>query len=388
MFSRRVPGKLTPNSIARAAAAIPSDELIDLTLSNPTRAALPYPPDLLDGLRGRDGLTYRPEPFGLEAARVAAAGLMSRGGLQVDPARLVLTASTSEAYTILLKLLCDAGDEVLVPAPSYPLVEHLCRLESVAAVPYRLEYDGVWRIDFESLRAGGSGRTRAVITVSPNNPTGSITTRQELRAIGEWCAAHGSALIADEVFADYLVEPAPDAAATALLDAEALTFALGGLSKSAGLPQLKLGWMALAGPAADVSAALSRLEWICDTYLSVGTPIQLAAPRLLDATSGVRAAVAERVRENYAALRRARSRCPSADVLRVEGGWYAVVRVPSILSEEQLVLDLLGRDGVFVHPGFFFDFAREAYLIVSLLPPRDRFDAGIGRMFERLNGVV
>jgi hypothetical protein len=270
---------------------------------------------------------------------------------------------------------------VLVPVPSYPLFDHLTALDGVAPVAYRLEYHGRWMVDLAAVDQRWDERVRAVLAVSPNNPTGSTLTASELRGLAERCAARDSALIVDEVFADYplIADPAPSGESVT----PALTFRLGGLSKSVGLPQVKLGWIAVEGPERLVQEALHRLELICDTYLSVSTPVQLAAPRMLSAGASVRQQILDRVRTNDAALRELAAGCPSVEALRSDAGWSAVVRVPATRTEEELVLELLERDGVLVHPGFFFDFAHEAFLVLSLLPDPGVFAEGVRRLLAR-----
>jgi alanine-synthesizing transaminase len=384
MFSTRVPADLAPNRLTIAERAIRArrGRLIDLTETNPTRVGLAYPQDAQAALARPAALSYDPQPFGLAAAREAVAETILAAGRPVDPARVILTASTSEAYSFLFKLLCDPGDQVLVPVPSYPLFEHLTRLELVEIRPYPLEYHGTWSIDIHAVEAEATARTRAVLVVSPNNPTGSMLTRADLSALAAFCASRSLALVGDEVFCDYTIDARPDVARV-LDQEEALTFSLGGLSKSAGLPQMKLGWMAAGGPAPLVDAALARLEIICDAFLSVSTPVQHAARALLAHGAAIRRLILERVRRNLEALRALAAGHPACSVLRVEGGWSAVVRVPATRSEESLVLDLLERDGVLVHPGYFFDFPHEAFVVVSLLPDPDSFRDGAARLLER-----
>jgi alanine-synthesizing transaminase len=386
-FSTRVPADLHPNRLTIAERGLRAQGLrvIDLTETNPTRVGLPYPADCLGALAAPATLGYDPHPFGLPSAREAVADEIARSGRRVDPSRVILTASTSEAYTFLFKLLCDPGDQVLVPVPSYPLFEHLTRLELVESRPYPLEYHGTWSVDFEALDRVITPRTKAVLVVSPNNPTGSVLTRHDLDGLASRCAARGLALVGDEVFADYLLQPGDDLARVLDQD-EALTFSLGGLSKSAGLPQMKLGWMAAAGPTAAVDAALARLEIVCDAFLSVSTPVQQAAGALLAAGRHIRELIRERVSLNLQTLLALASGHPSCSVLRVEGGWSAVVRVPATRTEESLALDLLERDHVLAHPGYFFDFAHEAFLVVSLLPEPDVFREGVGRLLARAGG--
>lgn len=382
MFSSRLPADLAPNRIGQAVARLRAGggELVDLTESNPTRVGLAAPESLVRGLAAIAPRVYDPCPLGLPSAREAVAAHLSRPGRALPPERVVLTAGTSEAYGHLFKLLCDPGDEVLTPRPSYPLFEHLTRLEGVRAAPYALEFHGRWEIDLDSLRRAVTPRTRAVLLVSPNNPTGSFAASAELDAVADLCRARELALIVDEVFAPYpLADSAP---APGLLDRprDVLAFSLGGLSKSVGLPQLKLGWMAAAGPRPLVDGALAGLELICDTYLSVSAPVQLAAAELLAGGAAITKRIAERVRGNHAALQRLVAGYPAVRLLPVDGGWYAVLRIPATRSEEAVVLDLLERERVLVHPGYFFDFPREAYLVVSLLPEPRRFRAGAARM--------
>jgi len=348
----------------RAAGA----RLLDLTLSNPTETGIAYPEDAIRAALGPDGaLRYQPDPRGLRSAREAVA---AAAGAPVED--VLLTVSTSEAYSYLLKLFCNPGDAVLVPEPSYPLFEHLTALEGVAAAPYRLAYDGAWHIDFSTVRAGAA---RAIIVVSPNNPTGSYLKTGELARL----AALGLPLIVDEVFADYPLAPPSDAVHLAARpNAPVLTFSLGGLSKSAGLPQLKLGWIVAGGPGR--AAALDKLELIADCYLSVATPVQLAAPKLLALGAEVRDAIRARVRRNRDAL--AARLPPSLTLLPAEAGWSAILRFPATRSDEELALALLRDHDTLVHPGYFFDLTGGTFLVVSLLPTPEMFDAGTAAIIQ------
>jgi alanine-synthesizing transaminase len=392
MFSSRTPDDLTPNrlTVALNAARARGRTILDLTESNPTRAGFDYPNGLLRLLADPRSLTYVPAPFGLPEARAAVARDYARRGFAVASDRIALTASTSEAYACLFKLLTDAGDEVLVPRPSYPLFDHLAGLEQVTARPYALDLDGEWRVDFDSLQAAVTPRTRAILVVSPNNPTGSFVKPDEVGRLAELAAAHGLALVADEVFADYELTAGARAAAGRLLErGDILTFSLGGLSKSVGLPQVKLAWIAVAGPDRVVGEALGRLEIICDTYLSVSTPVQVAAPELLECGAIVREQIARRVSTNYGRLlEKVAARTPACRVLASEGGWSAVLQVPSLESEDALVVNLLEDDGVLTHPGYFFDFARESYLVMSLLVPEAQFAEGTDRVLRRFQCSV
>lgn len=384
MISSRLPKNLTPNAVARARddKRRTGAALLDLTATNPTAVGLSYPKELLEPLAHPRALDYDPQPLGLWSARAAVAADFRRRGIVISGDRVALTSSTSEAYALLFKLLCDAGDAVLVPQPSYPLFEHLTRLESVHAIPYALEYHGSWRIDLDSLTRSATDRVRAILIVSPNNPTGSFLHRDDRDAISALASARGWAIIGDEVFADYPLDPAPHAAHV-LPGAEVLTFSLGGLSKSAGLPQLKLGWIGFGGPATIVDRAMAAYELIADTYLSVSTPVQAAAAELIERGAGIRSQILARLRRNLDSLRSLAAAHPSIGVLPVEGGWSAVIQTPQLRSEEALVLELLEKDDVLVHPGYFFDFDREAFVIVSLIVEPAAFDNAIARVLSR-----
>jgi alanine-synthesizing transaminase len=414
MFSERVPPSLEPNRITQAVrrARAGTRRFLDLTHTNPTTAGFNYPSSMLDLLASAEALRYDPQPFGLLDARRAVACDYARRGFDVAPERIVLTASTSEAYSLLFKLLCAPhGDAVMVPVPSYPLFEHLTALDGVQSIPYRLDYHGRWTIAGEEVERRWTDAVRGVLAVNPNNPTGSVMSVEELDTLSTLCAERGAALIIDEVFADYPLVggqrpeaggQGPDAArqerpagggvasASGLWPPAsgrgALTFRLGGLSKSAGLPQVKLGWILIDGPEDVVHEAIERLEVICDAYLSVSTPVQVAASGLIEAGAAVRAQILDRVRLNYRALIAAAARHPAIEVLPADAGWSSVVRVPSTRSEEDLVVDLLDRDGVLVHPGFFFDFPHEAFLVVSLLTEPEAFGEGVRRVLERADG--
>ena len=354
------------NAISRALAAR-REPYIDLTVTNPTAVDLPGPPVHLP-----PAPIYQPEAVGLLAAREAVARYH---GIE-NPDRVVLSASTSEAYSWLFKLLCDAGDEVLVPQPCYPLFEYLTALESVRAVPYELRWDGEWHLDASSLRI--SARTRAVLVVSPGNPTGAYLKQAEREAL----AKLGCPLICDEVFADYPAFPDLRRARTTAAWDDVLSFALSGLSKVCGLPQLKLGWLVASGP--GWNEAVRRLELIADTYLSVGSPVQLAAPDLLASRHEFQRALNARLAQNRAVLERARGPGAAWDVLRSEGGWSAVLSIPRTRSEEEWALSLL-QAGVLVHPGYFFDFPAGAHLVVSLLPEPGAFAQGVELLARALD---
>jgi alanine-synthesizing transaminase len=386
MFSSRTLFDLRPNrlSLLREAKRRNGVPVLDLTESNPTRVGLPYPDDLLLALADPLALRYEPLAQGSVRAREAVTNDHARRGLHVEPEHLVLTASTSEAYAFLFKLLCDPGDAILVPHPGYPLFDFLAGLESVRVDAYPMEYDRGWRIDVGALRERVTTHTRAVVLVSPNNPTGTFLKKGERAEIERLCAERGIALVSDEVFADFALRHVPDRAESLAIDGPALAFALGGLSKSCGLPQVKLGWIAVSGPAGLRSEALRRLEVVADTFLSVSTPVQVAAPRLLAGLPELQSRIRERIASNYAWLV-ARTAAPSpATLLESEGGWSAVLRVPATLSEEERVTYLLEERDVLVHPGYFFDFPSEAYLVLSLLPEPGVFAEGVERTLQSL----
>ncbi len=380
MFSARSARDRTRNALAIALdrARQSGRVLLDLTESNPTRVGIPYPPDVIHALADRGSTRYEPSPLGLSRARIAVARTYEHAGVAVDPSAVVLTASTSEAYAFLFKLLCDDGDEVLVPEPSYPLFEHLARLEGVRLVPYPLMYDGEWYVDVTALRAAIRGVTRAIVVVHPNNPTGSYLKRDELEAL----AATGLAIVSDEVFAPYPLADDPRRVRSALEASGVLVFALGGLSKMAALPQMKLAWLVVGGPSSLVREALDRLELISDAFLSVNTPVQHAAPVLLASRHLAADAIRARLARNLAEAARLVAGT-AVSLLKVEGGWYATLRLPRTESEEAWALRLLREDSVYVHPGHFFDFSEEAYAVTSLLTPEPAFAEGIARLVAR-----
>jgi aspartate/methionine/tyrosine aminotransferase len=401
LFSRRLPPVHAENRVTRALAAR-AKPCLDLTVSNPTAVALrsagadlfadvPGDAAVLAPLADPRGLLYEPDPRGLGAARSAVSDWYAAlHGVLAPPERIVLTASTSEAYGWLFKVLADPGDAVLVPAPSYPLLDALAGLEGLTLARYTLAPEDGFRMhasavarEVEDLAARGT-RTAAVVLVNPNNPTGSAVAAAELDALFRLAAAKGFAVISDEVFVDYRYTESPgDVAVAASLDG-ALVFSLAGLSKSAALPQLKLGWILANGPAEVLADALRRLEWVADTYLSVGTPVQLALPRLLSGSRRAVEAVWARVLRNERALRSALPERSAVSVAPVTAGWSACLRVPAVRSEEEIVLDLLETHDVLVHPGYFYDFPSEAWIVVSLLTPPDVFEEGATRLARSL----
>ena len=387
MFSSRFHWDLRPNRLARALAEKrrAGARLLDLTESNPTRAGIDYPPEILAAFDDPAMLAYAPAPAGARRAREAVAAYYAARGERVEPERILLTASTSEAYAYLFKLLADPGEHVLVPRPSYPLFEFLAAMESIEVRPYPLAYHGGWSIDLDALETAISPRTRAVALVHPNNPTGSYVKRFELESLARLGAGRGIAIVSDEVFSDYAFAPDPQRVATLAGFDECLGFAMSGLSKVAGLPQMKLGWIVVSGPPALRAEAMEKLEWIADTYLSVGTPVQCAASKLLAAGEAVRRRIRRRTADNLTHAR-AILAGSAANILAVEGGWYIAVQLPRIRSEEEWALELLERENVQTQPGFFYDFESEAYLVVSLLTQPEVFREGVARLRKMADG--
>jgi aspartate/methionine/tyrosine aminotransferase len=386
VFSKRFHWELRPNRLAELVAAKrrAGVRILDLTESNPTRASLAYPADeILGALADPRSMAYDPAPAGSAPARQAVAAYYAARGVSVDPGRILLTASTSEGYAYLFKLLADPGDEVLVPRPSYPLFEFLATMESLRAVAYPLVYQGAWSLDLHGLESAIGARTRALVVVNPNNPTGSFLKQAELARVVELSRAYNLPIISDEVFADYTFRPDPRRVRTLVDVEEVPVFSMSGLSKVAGLPQMKLGWIVAGGPLASRREALEKLEWIADTYLSVGTPVQHAAPALLRAGAAVEREISSRVRANLAYLQAAVGARPACRVLDVEGGWYATIQVPRTRTEEEWALTLLDQDDVLVQPGYFYDFAAEAFLVLSLLTAPEVLSEGVSRLLGR-----
>jgi alanine-synthesizing transaminase len=388
MFSKRTDWKLTPNRFTEAQRelAAAGREVLDLTVSNPTRADFHYDTEtILQALNNPKALDYDPQPKGLRSARQAVASYYreQHQAFDIDPESLVLTTSTSEGYSYVFRLLCNPEDEILVPKPSYPLFEFLADLQDVKLVPYPLIYDHGWQIDFPSLYKAVNHRTRAVVVVHPNNPTGSYVGGEERSALNAFCREYNVSLVVDEVFLDYALDGS--ARPTFAVNEQVLTFTLSGLSKISALPQMKLAWAVTSGPKDKVQAALERLEVIADTYLSMNAPIQLAAPVLLEQRRNIQPLLLDRVRVNLQALDRQLAKQKICQLLQVEGGWYAVLRVPVTRSDEDLAIELLRKASVLVHPGHFYDFPSDGYLVVSLITPAKDFRTGIERIVGHLN---
>ena len=357
--------------------------LLDLTASNPTTVGLAYNRSLLlAALSNPESLVYEPTAKGLLNARQSVSAYYAASGTEVDPEDICLTTSTSEAYTYCFRLLCEPGDEVLVPTPSYPLFDFLAELQDVRLVPYELVYDHGWQIDFHSLKQRISPRSRAVIVVHPNNPTGSFVKLQEISELTKLCLAHEMAIVADEVFLDYRISQQPVESFAANHDC--LTFAMSGLSKISGLPQMKVAWIAVSGSEALKRESLARLEVIADTYLSMNAPIQHAVPAMLDQRHSIQEQLNQRIAGNLSELDAQLARQRLATRLALEGGWYAILRVPATRTDEQLAIELISKHDVLVQPGHFYDFHSDGYLVLSLITPETEFREGLSRVLGHL----
>jgi alanine-synthesizing transaminase len=387
VFSSRTTWPLAPNRLSTALEKHRASgrELLDLTASNPTNIGLRYDAEaILASLANPNALEYRPEAKGMRVARDAVSAYYRERGAHIDPERLVLTTSTSEGYSFVFRLLCDPGDQVLVPAPSYPLFEFLADLQDVRLRLYPLFYDHGWHLDVHALTAAAGERTRAIMLVHPNNPTGSYVKPAEAEQLNAICAQRGLALVVDEVFLDFAHDG--HAGTTLSQNAGALTFTLSGLSKIAGLPQIKFAWIAASGPEDLARQAMARLEVIADTYLSTNAPIQLAAPVLFAQRHDFHRQLMARIRANRAELDRQLAAPQACARLQIEAGWYAVLRVPVTRSDEDLVIELLEQKSVLVHPGHFYDFPAEGFLVLSLIAREEEFREGVKRLLEFVIG--
>ncbi len=383
MFAKRTNWDLTPNRLSQALAVhrVAGKPLIDLTASNPTECGFEYDSSaILDALRNPAALSYEPNPRGLESARRAVTGYYAARNDHVSAEDIILTTSTSEAYSYVFRTLCNPGDELLIPSPGYPLFDFLADIQDVSLVRYPLLYDHGWQIDFHALEQAITPRTRGVIVVHPNNPTGQFAKHAEMSKLNAICSAREMAIIADEVFLDFAFEE--NRPASFATNRGALTFTLSGLSKICGLPQMKAAWLIASGPEQWKSEALARLEVIADTYLSVNTPVQLAIPRFLEQRHAFQKQVLSRMRRNLAELDRQLAAQKVCSRLIVEGGWCAVLRVPSTRSDEDLAIELLTTKGVYVHPGHFFEFPSDGYLVFSLITPEQTFAKGTTRLLS------
>jgi alanine-synthesizing transaminase len=386
MFAERTNWNLEPNRLSEALARhrAAGKPLLDLTISNPTECGFDYDQRaILEALQNPAALKYTPEPRGLVSARQAVAEYYAERRVQVNVDDIFLTTSTSEAYSYAFRLLCNPGDELLIPAPSYPLFDFLADIQDVKVVRYPLVYDHGWQIDFHSLEQAITPRTRAVVVVHPNNPTGHFTKRAEVQKLNSICAERGLALIADEVFLDFCLGKDQPSSFAANLDT--LTFTLSGISKICGLPQMKAAWLVVSGPQELKDKAKDRLEVIADTFLSMNAPVQLALPAFLSQGRAFQKQLMERVPRNLAGLDRELTLHKVCSRLEVEGGWYAILRVPATRSDEDLALALLAEKGVYVHPGHFYDFPSGGYLVVSLICEEREFKIGLQSLLIQFN---
>jgi alanine-synthesizing transaminase len=383
LFADRTNWNLAPNRLSDALTGHRSagKSLIDLTASNPTECGFHYDREkILAALVNPQSLSYDPEPKGLLSAREAVVGYYADRGDRVAASEILLTTSTSEAYSFVFRTLCNPGDEVLIPTPSYPLFDLLADIQDVGLIRYPLIYDHGWQIDFHALEAAFTTRTRAIIVVHPNNPTGHFTKPDERSRLNQICADGQIAVIADEVFLDFSLSANPRSSWAA--NSDALTFAMSGLSKICGLPQMKVAWLAVRGPKDLKTQALDRLEVIADTYLSMNAPIQHAIPAFLQQRHEFQQQLISRAKGNLAELDKQLSAQKACARLELEGGWYAVLRVPATRTDEEVALDLLEKKSVYVHPGHFYDFATDDYLIVSLIAPEHELAEGIKRILS------
>ncbi|MBV9499927.1 MAG: pyridoxal phosphate-dependent aminotransferase [Acidobacteriaceae bacterium] len=383
-YSERLHWSSSRNSLTLLIEAKRSagEKLLDLTVSNPTEVLPDYPHvQIANALCSIRDFTYRPDSFGLPAARAIIAGIYGKYGISLEASQIALTASTSEAYGLLFKLLCNPGDEILVPVPCYPLFEYLAKLECVRIVPYRLSYDGSWFLDFADLEERISPATRALVVINPHNPTGSFLKQPEASRLIALAQERQIPIISDEVFMEYALDDDSSRIATLAGHESGLMFSLNGLSKMAGMPQMKLGWIAISGSEQERSSVLPRLEVLLDAYLSVNTPIQLALPELLRIGGELCEALHLRTKENMHFLREFLRNAPLHS-LGAEGGWSELIRLPGTSSEEAWVTKFIQQQNVIVQPGYFFDMPSEAYIAVSLIVPPDTFREGIRRVAQ------
>jgi alanine-synthesizing transaminase len=384
VFADRTDWNLQPNGLSETLAQhrAAGKPLLDLTISNPTECGFDYDSHaILQALANPASLTYDPDPKGLLSARQAVAAYYAARATELPAQNIILTTSTSEAYSFVFRTLCNPGDEILIPEPSYPLFAFLADIQDVKLARYPLDYDYGWQINFHALQQAITARTRGVIVVHPNNPTGHFTKPHELEKLNEICSTWNLAIIADEVFLDFTLQDQP--AFSFAQNSAALTFTMSGVSKISGLPQMKAAWLITSGPELLKSHALARLEIIADTYLSMNAPVQWATPALLDQRHPFQKQLITRVRKNLAELDRQLTAQKSCARLVVEAGWYAVLRVPATRSDEELAVALLSQKNVYVHPGHFYDFPSEGFLIVSLITPEEEFAAGVKLLLSK-----
>ncbi len=387
MFASRTNWKRDPNPLSLLKKKLEDQgvPVADLTESNPTRCEFAYLNGmLLRAFADPRNFSYKPSSQGLAGTRQAIAAYYQEKGIRVSPKQIFLTASTSDAYSFIFRLLCNPGDHVLAPRPSYPLFDFLASMNDVILDPYPLSYEGTWKIDARSLQNAVRPETKTIIFVHPNNPTGSFVKQSELAALRPLAKEKNIAFISDEVFSNFILSPAKERVRSFAEIPDVLTFTLEGISKTLGLPQMKLAWIVVNGPPALVKEASARLEIIADTYLSVGTPVQYALPLWLSEQKEIHEEISGRLIKNLTVLKKTLESFPMVTLLEPEAGWYAVLRIPRVQSEEAWCLEILAKDHIFIHPGFFFDFPDEAYLVVSLLPSTASFQESIERLLNRI----
>jgi len=370
MFSDRTSWRREPNRLNVLLESLreKGKTIVDLTISNPTMCGIEYPRmEILAALQCERNLHYEPDSRGLLQAREAVSAYYSGRGRTLSPESVLLTSSTSEGYSMAMRTLCNAGDNILVPTPSYPLFEYLAKINDVALRHYKIDFDGAWHIVIESLRDTITDRTRAIVLVNPHNPCGNYLKGNELQSIQQLAREHDLALVVDEVFLDFPFQDDPQRHGSTVGDSQVLTLTLNGISKTLGLPQMKVGWIVVDGPAVAKHEAMGRLEIIADTFLSVNTPVQHALPQLMTAGVSVRGNIRNRVISNYRFLCNRLGGDSAVSLMPAEGGWYAVLRLPRTMTDEEWAIRLLEEQSLYLHPGYFFDFEVEGYLVMSLL---------------------
>ncbi|MCX6166218.1 MAG: pyridoxal phosphate-dependent aminotransferase [Ignavibacteriae bacterium] len=389
MFSKRFDYNIEDNNLSKLLKEKKSAgvKILDLTESNPTNAGFNYNEiGILNSIAKPESMRYSPNPKGLESAREAVSQYYKEKNINVDLENIFLSSSTSEAYSFIFKLLTNPFDEVLIPRPSYPLFSFIAEMESINLKYYNLIYteNKIWEIDFDSINSQLTENTKAIILVNPNNPTGNFIKLKEINLLLRICKENNIALICDEVFMDYILEAERNNTFSFAGINYVLTFTLSGLSKICGLPQMKLSWIVISGPTKECEEATAKLEIITDTYLSVGTPVQLAANNLLIGKEFIQTQIKERIIKNYNYIKSESKRKSYLELLKTEGGWYTVLNIKKLISEEIIAFELLDKKDVYIHPGYFFDFKEEVYIVVSLLTPEEKFKEGIIRILEHL----
>jgi len=389
IFSERTNWELSLNELGAIYQQLKKNNVpvLDLTASNPTECGFSYPPQILECFSTKENLNYDPSPRGLLRAREAVVLYYASKGVSVSSRQIFLTSSTSEAYSYLFRLLANPGERVFFPQPSYPLFQFLADMNDIATEHYPLIYDKEWKIDFNQLNEKITLDTKALVLVNPNNPTGSFVKRHELILLNDLCTRKNIPLISDEVFGDFSFEENKNYASL-INNNEALTFVLGGLSKTLGLPQMKLSWIVMRGPQGLVEKAQERLEVIADTFLSVNTPAQNALNQWLPLREGIQKEIKARLKQNLEFIQKQAALTNSCQLLKSEGGWYVILKIPTTRTEEEWVLKFLNKYHVFVHPGYFFDFHEEAHIVISLLPPHNVFQEGVERILSRIEQEV